>query len=235
MDDSSTSRRRRRSTYNQAAENQTPPPRSTRNTSANANALLDESPYLSPSGRPIRQRSTVNLRNSPTTLSESTRPTRASISRTAKKEESSPFEDEEEEEYVDEEEAEEKVMPSRSRRSSARARQPQPVAIVTSTHQQQQQSKQQRVNPSPFKITLGARGRGASRAQKRARLADEEDAGWMPELYDEGEAQIVYSTVIAKIQSWLTSQSDTKLTNFFEKLPSDTEVSKRDKKRGANL
>lgn len=200
----------------------------------------EEASYLSPSGRPMRQRSSVNLRNvSPPSLAP-TRPQRASSSRAARgrgnDSASSPVEGEaSEEEYVEEEEQEEQeVIPSRSsKRSAMRAKQqpqepPPPAPPLPAPASALSSQPQQASSSSPFKVTLGGRGRAAHRGAKRARLAEELDAGWMPEADDEEDGQMVYSTIVAKLQSWLSTHAVPRLADFFESVPSGTKVSTLD-------
>jgi hypothetical protein len=189
-------------------------------TSPSKAGFVDESPYLSPSGRPMRQRSTANLRNASPPSVPAPAPSRpARSSRVQKKESSSPFEeegDEEEEEYVEEE-----AMPSRSRRSTTRTRQSQPQSSPSAAAPPPAAPAPAK---PPLRVTLG-RNRGANRPQKRARLAEEEEAGWVEEVDDDDEAQIVYSTIIAKIQSWISSHPEANLSDFFDKVPTGTKVS----------
>ena len=184
-------------------------------------------------------RSSVNLRNvSPPSLAP-TRPQRSSSSRAARgrgnDSASSPVEGEaSEEEYVEEEEEEQEVIPSRSsKRSAMRAKQqpqepPPPAPPLPAPASALSSQPQQASSSSPFKVTLGGRGRAAHRGAKRARLAEELDAGWMPEADDEEDGQMVYSTIVAKLQSWLSTHAVPRLADFFESVPSGTKVSAQD-------
>jgi glutaredoxin len=217
MDDSS--RRRRRTA--------TQPDTNSSLQSPSKAAMIDESPYLSPSGRPMRQRSSANLRNAsppsvPTPVPS--RLSRASSSRVQKEEKSPAFEEEDVEEEEEEEEdyIEEEAMPSRNRRSTTRTRQSLQAPAAAAPPAASTPPRQQ--HGTSLRVTLG-RNRAAHRTQKRARLAEEDEAGWMAEIDDDDEAQVVYSTIIAKMQSWNSDHPEVHLSDFLDKVPSGTKVS----------
>lgn len=241
------SRRRATQTYGSpsAASPVRGSPRASRQASTAA-PTMDNTPSFTPSGRPLRQKSAANLRNvtPPAVAPPPSRPVRSSSSRAIKKN-SSPVDDyeEEEDDYM-EEDVEEEVAAAvslRSKRSTRGLKQQQqspapvkadPEPAVSSREKQQRQAS----TSSPLKVTLGRRDRASTRkSNKRARLAEEEDAGWMPEVDEEDEAQLVFTAIVAKIEQWLSERGSAKLQSFFKKVPAKAEVSDTISTRFANI